>query len=137
MKADQHWWKETVCYEIFLRSFKDSDGNGTGDLRGILEKLDYLKGLGVGALWITPFFPSPLHDAGYDVADYDDVHPEFGTLADFDELVEEARPQAHPRSGPQPSLRRACLVQGVPALARRSQTRPLHLASRPGRARAQ
>jgi oligo-1,6-glucosidase len=90
MKAEWRWWKETVVYEIFLRSFKDSDGNGTGDLRGVLEKLDYLKGLGVGALWLTPFFPSPLHDAGYDVSDYDGVHPEFGTLADFDELVEEA-----------------------------------------------
>jgi oligo-1,6-glucosidase len=90
MIPEWRWWKETVVYEIFLRSFKDSDGNGTGDLRGVLEKLDYLKGLGVGALWLTPFFPSPLHDAGYDVSDYDGVHPEFGTMADFDELVEEA-----------------------------------------------
>lgn len=90
MKGKRDWWKEAVFYEIFLRSFKDSDGNGTGDLRGIIEKLDYLRDLGVDALWITPFFPSPLHDAGYDVADYDDVHPEFGTMDDFHELVEKA-----------------------------------------------
>jgi oligo-1,6-glucosidase len=86
----KQWWKEAVFYEIFLRSFNDSDGNGTGDLRGIIGKLDYLRDLGVDALWITPFFPSPLHDAGYDVADYDGVHPEFGTMDDFHELVEKA-----------------------------------------------
>lgn len=90
MKAAWHWWKETLFYEIFLRSFQDSDGNGTGDLRGIINRLDYLKDLGAGALWITPFYPSPLHDAGYDVADYDEVDPLFGTMQDFRELVEEA-----------------------------------------------
>lgn len=90
MRAAWRWWKETVFYEIFLRSFMDSDGNGTGDLRGIIGKLDYLKELGVGALWITPFFPSPLHDAGYDVSDFDDVHPQFGTMGDFRELLSEA-----------------------------------------------
>jgi glycosidase len=81
------WWKEAVIYQVYPRSFQDSDGDGIGDLRGIRARLDYLVALGVDALWISPIFPSPMADFGYDVADYTGIDPRFGTLADFDALV--------------------------------------------------
>src|SRR5487761_1484432 len=81
------WWRGAVFYEIYVRSFADSNDDGIGDLPGITSKLDYLKGLGVDAIWITPFYPSPQKDHGYDVANYFDVNPEYGTLADFSRLV--------------------------------------------------
>jgi len=81
------WWRGAVGYEVYLRSFADSDGDGVGDLRGVLEHLDHLAWLGVDIVWVTPFFPSPMHDHGYDVADYCGVDPRFGTLADLDALV--------------------------------------------------
>lgn len=79
-----------VAYEIYIRSFNDSNGDGVGDLAGITARLDYLAELGVDYLWITPFFVSPLKDGGYDVADYCNIDPVFGTMDDFDELVREA-----------------------------------------------
>src|SRR5438874_7708 len=81
------WWREAVFYEIYVRSFADSNADGVGDLPGVTHRLPYLKELGVDAIWLTPFYPSPGADHGYDVADYVDVDPLFGTLADFDELV--------------------------------------------------
>jgi alpha-glucosidase len=81
------WWRDAVFYEIYVRSFADSNGDGVGDLPGITQHLSYLKELGIDAIWLTPFYPSPGVDHGYDVADYVDVDPLFGTLADFDELV--------------------------------------------------
>src|SRR4051794_20227227 len=84
------WWKHAVFYEIYPRSFKDTNADGVGDLNGITRKLDYLADLGIDALWITPFFPSPQVDFGYDVSDYEAVDPQFGTLADFDRLISEA-----------------------------------------------
>jgi len=84
------WWQSAVFYEIYPRSFKDSNGDGIGDLNGITSKLDYLAGLGIDAIWITPVYPSPQVDFGYDVSDYENIDPQFGTLADFDRLVREA-----------------------------------------------
>jgi alpha-glucosidase len=84
------WWKSGVIYQIYPRSFADSNGDGIGDLAGITSRLDYLADLPVDAIWLSPFYPSPMADFGYDVADYCDVHPLFGTMADFDALVEGA-----------------------------------------------
>jgi alpha-glucosidase len=85
------WWKHAVFYEIYPRSFADSNNDGVGDLRGIASKLDYLKDLGVDAIWISPCFPSPQVDFGYDVSDYENIDPMYGTLADFDYLAKEAK----------------------------------------------
>jgi alpha-glucosidase len=88
--AAQPWWRGAAIYQIYPRSFADSNGDGIGDLPGITQKLDYVASLGVDAIWLSPFFTSPMRDFGYDVADYCDVDPVFGTLADFDMLVERA-----------------------------------------------
>ncbi len=84
------WWKEAVFYQIYPRSFKDTNNDGIGDLKGITEKLDYLSWLGVDAIWISPFFKSPMADFGYDISDYTEVDPIFGSISDFDELIEQA-----------------------------------------------
>jgi oligo-1,6-glucosidase len=81
------WWKNAVVYQIYPRSFKDSNGDGIGDPPGIIEKLDYLKDLGVDVVWLSPVYKSPNDDNGYDVSDYRDIAPEFGTLADWDALA--------------------------------------------------
>src|SRR5215470_12527154 len=84
------WWKSAIIYEIYPRSFQDSNGDGLGDLAGITARLDYLVELGIDAIWIGPIFTSPMADFGYDIADYTSVDPLFGTLADFDTLIEAA-----------------------------------------------
>lgn len=84
------WWQEGIIYQIYPRSFQDSNNDGIGDLPGIIQRLDYLKSLNVTAIWISPIYPSPMHDFGYDVADYTGIHPMFGSLADFDTLLAEA-----------------------------------------------
>jgi alpha-glucosidase len=84
------WWQRGIIYQIYPRSFQDSDDDGVGDLPGIIGRLDYLAWLGVDAIWLSPIFPSPMADFGYDVSDYRDIHPLFGTLADFDRLLAEA-----------------------------------------------
>ncbi len=83
------WWKEAVIYQIYPRSFQDSDGDGVGDLRGIIRRLDYLQQLGVTVIWLNPCYPSPQVDNGYDISDYCAIAPEFGTMADFEELLRE------------------------------------------------
>ena len=88
---DQNWWRHAVIYEVYPRSFGDSNADGIGDLNGITAHLDYLKSLGVDAIWITPFYPSPQIDFGYDISDYTAVDPQFGTMADFDRLLAEAK----------------------------------------------
>ena len=90
--AEGHpWWKHAVFYEIYPRSFADSNNNGIGDLKGITSKMDYLQGLGVDAIWISPMYPSPQVDFGYDVSDYENVDPMYGTLQDFDALMKEGK----------------------------------------------
>ena len=89
--SDSVWWKHAVIYEIYPRSFQDSNGDGVGDLNGITSRLDYLQALGVDAIWISPMYPSPQVDFGYDISDYENVDPQYGTLKDFDRLVAEAK----------------------------------------------
>lgn len=84
------WWHKTTIYQIYPRSFRDSNGDGIGDLRGIVEKLDYIQDLGFETIWISPFYPSPLADHGYDITDYNGVAPEYGTMRDLETLLEEA-----------------------------------------------
>ena len=88
--AAEPWWKHSVTYEIYLRSFQDSNGDGVGDLNGVVQRLDYLESLGIDAIWVTPFYPSPQVDFGYDICDFRAIDPRFGTLADFDHLLREA-----------------------------------------------
>ncbi len=80
---DPLWYKDAIVYQAHVRAFFDSTNDGVGDFRGLTQKLDYIKALGVTCLWILPFYPSPLRDDGYDIADYEDVHPAYGTLKDF------------------------------------------------------
>ena len=89
--SDSVWWKHAVIYEIYPRSFQDSNGDGVGDLNGITSRLDYLQALGVDAIWISPMYPSPQVDFGYDISDYESVDPQYGTLKDFDRLMAEAK----------------------------------------------
>lgn len=85
--TEKKWWKEAVVYQIYPRSFQDSDGDGVGDIRGIISRLDYIKSLGIDAVWLNPVFESPNKDNGYDISDYENIMKQFGTLADFEELV--------------------------------------------------
>src|SRR5690348_14408148 len=85
------WWQRGVIYQIYPRSFQDGNGDGIGDLAGILQRLEYCAGLGIDALWLSPIYPSPMADFGYDVSDYTAVHPLFGTLQQFEELVARMR----------------------------------------------
>ena len=87
MNADKKWWKESVVYQIYPRSFKDSNGDGIGDIKGITEKLDYLKELGIDVIWLSPIYKSPNDDNGYDISDYRAIMDEFGTMQDFDHML--------------------------------------------------
>ena len=89
-KENTDWWRGAVIYQIYPRSFNDSNADGVGDLKGITERLAYISDLGVDAIWICPFYASPMADGGYDVSDYRAVHPMFGTLNDFDVLIQQA-----------------------------------------------
>ncbi len=131
--ADFVWWKHGVVYQVYPRSFQDTNGDGVGDLKGISERLDYLAWLGVDAIWISPIYPSPMADFGYDVSDYCNIDPLFGSLDDFDRLVAEAH--AHKikissRFRSQPHVRAASVVSRKPGVTRQSETRLVHLARR-------
>ena len=89
--GDARWWRDAVVYQVYVRSFADASGDGIGDLAGIRERLPYLHDLGVDALWFNPWYPAPLADAGYDIADYRAIDPAFGTLEDAEQLIAEAR----------------------------------------------
>ena len=86
----KEWWHEKVAYQIYPKSFLDSNGDGIGDLKGVISRLDYLKDLGVDIIWLSPIYVSPLADQGYDIADYQAIDPRFGTMEDMDELLREA-----------------------------------------------
>src|ERR1700752_2593876 len=89
-KLDPLWYKSAIIYEVPVRAFFDSNADGIGDFRGLTQKLDYIQELGVTAIWLLPFYPSPLKDDGYDIGDYRNVNPSYGTLADFRHFVKEA-----------------------------------------------
>ena len=86
----KQWWQNKIAYQIYPKSFRDSNGDGIGDIVGIIEKLDYLKSLGIGLLWISPVYVSPCADQGYDISNYYEIDPMFGTMEDMQQLIEEA-----------------------------------------------
>ncbi|HET9054966.1 MAG TPA: alpha-amylase family glycosyl hydrolase, partial [Cyclobacteriaceae bacterium] len=88
--SDPLWFKDAIIYELSVRAFYDSNGDGIGDFRGLIQKLDYLEDLGINTIWLLPFYASPLKDDGYDVIDHCEVHPDFGTLADFKAFIKDA-----------------------------------------------
>ncbi len=90
LSSDPLWFKDAVIYEVHVRAFQDSDGDGMGDFKGLTQRLPYLADLGVTALWVLPFCPSPWKDDGYDISDYNNVHPAYGTLRDFQQFLAEA-----------------------------------------------
>ncbi len=90
IKTNAPWWQETVVYQVYPRSFQDSNGDGIGDLQGLIQRLDYLEKLGIGAIWLSPVYQSPNDDNGYDISDYEQIMAEFGTMADMEQLIEEA-----------------------------------------------
>ena len=92
--SDPLWFKDAIIYELHVRAFMDGNNDGIGDFRGLMSKLDYLQDLGVTCLWLLPFFPSPLRDDGYDIADYLDVNPSYGTLQDFKDFLAAAHTSA-------------------------------------------
>ena len=89
-KSKPDWWKSAVFYQVYPKSFQDTNGDGIGDLRGVIQRLDYLEKLGVDGVWLSPVYASPQKDNGYDISDYRAVHPAFGTMADMEELIAQA-----------------------------------------------
>ena len=126
LKQDALWYKDAIIYQVHVRTFHDSNGDGIGDFPGLEQKLDYLQELGINAIWLMPFFPSPLRDDGYDIADYDSVHPSYGTLEDFRKFLtvgSRARNPGHHRNGVEPHFRSASVVSGVAKFAGQSPPR--------------
>src|SRR5438874_4642741 len=88
--SDPLWYKDTIIYELYVRAFYDSNGDGIGDFPGLTNKLDYLQALGINCIWLLPFYPSPMRDGGYDISDYTGIHPVFGKMSDFKRFVRAA-----------------------------------------------
>ena len=119
--AESPWWRDAVVYQVYIRSFADANGDGTGDLAGVRAHLPYLAALGVDALWFNPWYPSPLADAGYDIVDYRSIDPAFGTLWEAEQLIAEARAlgiRTIVDIVPEPRLEPAPVVQGGAGCAR-------------------
>ena len=138
-ETGREWWRDAVFYQVYIRSFADSDGDGLGDLPGITSRLPYLRALGVDAVWITPFYPSPQRDAGYDVADYHDVDPRFGSLGRRRRPAGEGprpRPEGDRRPGAQPHVVRPRVVPAGPGRAARAARSGRATSSAPARAAA-
>ena len=131
MTPEPLWWKTGVIYQVYPRSFMDANGDGVGDLAGINSRLDYLAGtLGVDAVWLSPFYPFPMADFGYDVMDYTGVDPVFGNLADFEELLPQVHKRGHAdhhRLCPQPLFRPASLVRRIAPLTHQPAARLVRL----------
>ena len=130
-------WRRWTVYQVYPRSFADSNGDGVGDLRGVIGHLDYLARLGVDVVWLSPVYRSPMDDNGYDISDYQDIDPLFGTLADLDELVaglHRPRHEADHGPGGQPHLGRAPLVRRVPVQPGQPQAGLVLVARPPPRA---
>ena len=122
--GDPLWYKDAIIYQLHVKAFFDANNDGIGDFEGLSRKLDYLQDLGVTALWLLPFYPSPLRDDGYDIADYKSIHPAYGRMADFKAFVREAHrrePAGHHRAGDQPHLRPAPVVPARAARASRAR----------------
>ena len=123
-QPDLLWYKDAIIYELHVRAFHDSNADGIGDFRGLTQKLDYLQELGVTAIWLLPFYPSPLRDDGYDISDYVSIHSNYGTLDDFRAFLTEAHTRGLKRdyrTGAESHFGPACLVSGVAELAGQSQ----------------
>ena len=132
---EKPWWESADIYEIALISFQDSNGDGKGDLAGLLSRIDYLKWLGVDAVWLTPIYKSPFRDLGYDISDYCSIDPAFGSLEAFDRLLKahaRRRDSSDPRSRAQPYRQRSRMVRREPQLSEQREGRLVHLGrSRP------
>ena len=100
LNREADWYKRAIIYQIHVRSFLDSNGDGIGDFRGLAQRMDYVQELGVNAIWLMPFFPSPLRDDGYDISDYRSVHPSYGTTENFVAFIEAANKSGANHSAP-------------------------------------
>ena len=135
VKETRAWWKEAVIYQIYPRSFADSNGDGIGDLQGITEHLPYLKKLGIDVIWLSPVYKSPNDDNGYDISDYRDIMDDFGTMEDFDRMLSRAHELGIKIV--MDLVRRACLVRGEPLFERQSLQGLLYMERTEERKRAQ
>ena len=131
MNSCKDWWKRTIAYEIYPSSFQDSNGDGFGDINGIIRRLDHLQSLSVGALWLTPVYASPMVDNGYDVSDFYNINPLYGTMDDMDNLIAEAAKRKYQnRNGPgiQPHFGSMPMVPGIQKEPKQPKERLVYMA---------
>ena len=136
IQKQYRWWQDGIIYQVYPRSFQDSNSDGIGDLRGIIQRLPYLKALGIRAIWISPIYPSPMADFGYDISDYEGIWPVFGTMADFDDLLHKVHDQGMKLIldlVPNHSSDEHPWFLKFQELPRQSQTRLVYLEGPPGR----